>query len=307
MKLIKPKFWSTKKSILTWLFFPLSYLVLIYIFLKKKIIKPIKFQIPIICIGNIYLGGTGKTPTAIFLANELLRLGKKPTILRKFYKSHIDEYDLIKSNFKSLILNKNRTTGIHEAIKRKYDMVILDDGFQDYKIKKDLSILCFNSDYLIGNGLTIPAGPCRENLNALLEVQIVLINGERNVEFENKILKINNKLKIFYSNFKALNCKQFENKNLLAIAGIGSPDSFFKLIEKNNLKIKRKLIFPDHYVFSKDEIQKIINEAKKDKLHIIMTEKDFFKIKNFQFKAIGYLKVSLEIDNKEEFLNLIKK
>ena len=235
------------------------------------------------------------------------RLGKKPTILRKFYKSHSDEYDLIKSNFKSLILNKNRTTGIHEAIKRKYDTVILDDGFQDYKIKKDLSILCFNSDYLIGNGLIIPAGPCRENLNALLEVQIVLINGERNIDFENKILKINNKLKIFYSNFKALNCKQFENKNLLAIAGIGSPDSFFKLIEKYNLKIKRKLIFPDHYVFSKDEIQKIVNEAEKDKLHIIMTEKDFFKIKNFQFKAIGYLKVSLEIDNKEEFLNLIKK
>ena len=112
MKLIKPKFWSTKKSILTWLFIPLSCLVLIYIFLKKKIIKPIKFQIPIICIGNIYLGGTGKTPTAIFLANELLRLGKKPTILRKFYKSHSDEYDLIKSNFKSLILNKKRTTGI---------------------------------------------------------------------------------------------------------------------------------------------------------------------------------------------------
>ena len=144
MLLNKPKFWDKKNSLLSILFFPISLIVLLYIFLKKKLTKIIKFNIPVICVGNIYVGGTGKTPTSILLANELSRLNKKPVILRKYYKNHIDEHRLIKENFKNLILNKDRVEGIREAEEKKYDSIILDDGFQDYKIKKDLSILCFN-------------------------------------------------------------------------------------------------------------------------------------------------------------------
>ena len=79
---------------------PLSFISLLFIFLKKKLSKKVKFKIPIICIGNIYIGGTGKTPTSIFLANELNKLGRKSVILRKFYKSHKDEHDLIKKILK---------------------------------------------------------------------------------------------------------------------------------------------------------------------------------------------------------------
>ena len=96
MKLIKPKFWSKKGNLISTLLFPFSLLVLLFIFFKKKTAKKIKFNIPIICLGNIYIGGTGKTPTSIFLSNELINLGRNPAILRKFYKSHIDEHELIK-------------------------------------------------------------------------------------------------------------------------------------------------------------------------------------------------------------------
>ena len=91
MKLNKPKFWDKKNSLISILFFPLTLIVLLFIFFKKKLIKVKKFKLPIICVGNIYIGGTGKTPTSIFLANELLKLGKKSVILRKYYKSHIEE------------------------------------------------------------------------------------------------------------------------------------------------------------------------------------------------------------------------
>ena len=87
MKLDKPKFWDYKYNFLTIILLPVSYLVLIFIFLKKKLKKEIKFKIPVICIGNIYIGGTGKTPTSIFLAKELNKLGKKQRLLENFIKT----------------------------------------------------------------------------------------------------------------------------------------------------------------------------------------------------------------------------
>ncbi len=305
MKINKPKFWEKDKSFLSYLLFPISLIIIGYIYLKKRIIKKENFKIPVVCIGNIYLGGTGKTPTSIFIANEFFKQGKKPVIIRKYYKSHTDEHRLIKAYVKNLILSKNRAHGILEAEKKNFDVAILDDGFQDYKIKKDLNIICFNGKQLVGNGYVLPAGPLRENLNALKNANIILINGEKNINFENKIKGITNNIDIFYSFYRPTNLNEFKNKNLLAIAGIGNPINFFNLIEKNNLKVKERLIFPDHYTFSTNEIKKIIHDAKNKNLHIIMTEKDFYKTKHFNFKELKCLKVSLEINEKEKFLKKI--
>ena len=275
-------------------------------FFKKKLTIVTSFKIPIVCIGNVYIGGTGKTPVSILLANELTNLGKNPVIVRKYYKNHTDEYNLIKNSFKNLVIGKNRIESIRQAETSKYNIVLLDDGLQDYKIKKNLNIVCFNNYQLIGNGLVLPSGPLRENLTALKNYHIVIINGEKNEQFEEKILKINNKLDIFYSHYKPKNLDQFKNKKLLAIAGIGNPENFFKLIENKKLKIEKKLIFPDHYVFSESEIKKIIRDAENNNYHIIMTEKDYFKLKHFNLKKINYLKVILEFENKEKLLDRVR-
>ena len=307
MKIYKPKFWDSEYSVIAILLTPITLIVILIIFFKKIFTRTIKFNIPIICIGNIYIGGTGKTPTSIYIAQELLKIGKKPAILRKFYKEHKDEHKLIKENFKNLILNKNRSAGILEAEKMDFDMVILDDGFQDYKIKKNLNILCFNQNQLIGNGYVLPSGPLRERLSSVKNVEIIIINGKKNIKFENKILNINKKLKIFYANYKPINIEQFKNQRILAIAGIGNPNNFFQLLTENGLNIEKKLIFPDHYEFSNSEISKLIEEADKNNNQILMTEKDYFKIKDMNHNNIKYLKVSLEIDEKEKFLNEITK
>ena len=305
IKINKPKFWDRKIGLISILFFPLTLIVIFFTSLKKKITKTRGFKIPIICVGNIYLGGTGKTPTSILLANELSKLGKKPLILRKYYKNHNDEYSLIKNYFKNLIISKNRIEGLKEAEKSNFDIVILDDGLQDYKIKKNLSIVCFNNNQLIGNGMVLPSGPLRENLSILKNVEIVIINGSKNINFENKILNINKKLEIFYSFYKPINLDQFKNKKLLALAAIGNPENFFQLVEKNNLKIFKKKIFPDHYQFSKAEMQNILREAEMKNYQVIMTEKDYYKINHYKLKKINYLKVSLEIYNKEKLLKKI--
>lgn len=307
IKLIKPKFWDSKTiNFFSILLSPLTLITMILIFFKKKISKEKAFEIPIICVGNIYIGGTSKTPTSILLSKELSILGFKPVIIRKFYANHEDEYKQIRNNFNNLIVGKDRGISIIKAQQRGNNVIILDDGFQDHKIKKDLNIICFNQNQLVGNGLILPAGPLRENLSSLLNANIVLINGKKDQDFEEKILKINKNLEIYYSEYKPININEFKNHKLLALAGIANPENFFMLLEKNNLKVEKKLVFPDHYKFSKKELQNIVNIAKENNLKIITTEKDFFKITDFDYKEINYLKVSLELQEKRKFFNKIK-
>ena len=304
MKLIKPKFWD-HKNLISLSLFPLSLIIQLVIFFKKKFTKVSNFKIPIVCIGNIYVGGTGKTPLSILVSKELSKIGKKPAIIRKYYKDHEDEHSLIKENFNYLILNSNRIGAIQEAENKNFDIAILDDGFQDYKIKKNLSIICFNSNFE-GNGFVIPAGPLRENLSSIKNAQIMIINGYKNLKFEKKILDINNNIDIYYSEYKAINYDKFNQKELLVITGIGNPESFLKLLNNHNLKIAKKYIYPDHYNFSKEEIDNFISEAKKNGYQIVCTEKDFHRIKVYDIKEIDYLKVELVLEKKERLIKKIQ-
>ncbi len=304
MKLIKPKFWN-HKNIISLSLLPLSLVVQLVIFLKKKFTKTVNFKIPIVCIGNVYVGGTGKTPLSILVSKELSKIGKKPVIIRKYYKEHKDEHALIKENLNNLILNLNRTDAIQEAQNKNFDTAILDDGFQDFKIKKDLSIICFNSNFE-GNGFVIPAGPLRENLNSIKNAQIIVINGYKNLKFEKKILEINNNIDIYYSKYKAVNFEKFNQKELLVITGIGNPENFLNLLNNHNLKIAKKYIFPDHYTFSKEELYNFIREAKKNGYQIICTEKDYHRIKEYSIEEIDFLRVELVLEKKETLIKKIQ-
>ena len=166
----------------------------------KKITFEYNCNIPVICIGNLYLGGTGKTPLSISLAIELSKVGKKPAIIKKFYSNQYDEHNLINTYTNYLFLDKKRINAIRTAESKDHDIVILDDGFQDYSIKKDLNILCFNGKQLAGNEMTIPSGPLRESLNSIKSSQIVVINGNRDLSFEKKLLIYRMKLKFFTQN-----------------------------------------------------------------------------------------------------------
>lgn len=307
MKIIKPNFWRINKSFFSYLFFPLTIIYNLIIYLKRKYTKKIKFNLPIVCIGNIYVGGTGKTPLSIFLACKLSEKQKKPSIIRKLYKDHNDEYQLIRKYFKNLFINKNRVNAIYEAENKGFDLAILDDGFQDYKIEKNLSIICFNQNQQIGNGLIFPAGPLRENLSILKSVQIVVINGKKDKSFEEKIKNFNNNIDIYYSEYQPINLNSFRNKKLLVVSGIGNPENFFNLLIENNLKVEKSVFFPDHYEFSRSEIDNLVKEAYEKNLQIIMTEKDYLRVKDFNFKEIDYLKIELLIKNESNFINRVLK
>ena len=180
MKLFKPKFWDNKKTIIfPILLLPIAILISLIGFCKKLIVKKQIYPIPVICIGNIYLGGTGKTPFSIKLFSILQSLNKNPVFIRKKYRSFHDEVSLQKQ-IGPVYENNSRAKAIYEAIQNKADIAILDDGFQDFSINKSLSIICFNEKQWIGNGFLIPSGPLRERLSALNRANYVIINGEKN-------------------------------------------------------------------------------------------------------------------------------
>lgn len=312
MKFFKPKFWDKKNlNFFSIILLPISFFLQILTFLKNKVTITSKFQIPIICIGNLYLGGTGKTPLSIELSSILTKIGKKPVILKKNYENHHDEIQLLKHRFSDLIINKNRSQGIKNALSKNYNVVVLDDGLQDKSIFKNLNIVCFSLPQSYGNGLTIPAGPLREPINNLKNYQIVMINSNNKNEFDlfrEEIIKLSSSISIYHTEYVVdmQKIKELYNYKILAFAGIGNPDNFFNLLIDNKLDLQNKISFPDHYNFSKNELKEIISIAQKNNQKILTTEKDYFRIKDYGFKEIDYVPIYLKINSKEKFIKEIE-
>ena len=307
MKLKKPKFWdSSRFSFWAILFFPISILFLLFSFINKyKISK--KFPIPVICVGNIYVGGTGKTPLASEIFKITKSLGKNPAFVKKYYDYLKDEITMLKK-VGTTFVSKSRKEAIESLIKNKNDIAILDDGFQDYTIKKNFSVVCFNQKQWIGNGLVIPSGPLRERITAVNRSDCIVINGERNIKIEDQIYKKNKNAKIFYSKYKPVDINRFKDKQIYAFSGIGNPSNFFDLLRENNLNLICTNSFPDHYHFTKSDLEILIKKINSEKNQILLTtEKDYFRIHDNFKTHFQYLKIELEIENKDNFIELIKK
>ena len=307
MKIFKPRFWNSKKlhffSLVLW---PISFIVQIFFFIKIKASKKKNLGVPVICVGNIYLGGTGKTPLSIKIGLLLKKLNKNPAIIKKFYKEHYDEIDLIKDKIGNIFCDKSRILASNNAIKKGFNVLVFDDGYQDHNIKKDLNILCFNEKQLIGNGLTIPSGPLRESLSTIKKCQIIFLNGKKNRSFEKLILSISKNTNIYYTKYSPVNIEKYINRKFIAFAGIGNPDNFFDLLIENNINLEEKMHFPDHYCYSQKDIDKIIRTANKKGVDVITTEKDFFRIKNLNYGNINYLPINVNIDQEETFIKELK-
>ena len=306
MKFKKPKFWRNK-NFLSICLLPLSLITIIFNILKTYIISGFRSNIPIICVGNIFIGGTGKTPLSIYIYNLLKRKKYRPAIVRKYYNSHIDEINFTKSKVGQFFYDKKRTLSISKAESKKNNVIIMDDGLQDDSVIKDLNIICFNSSDLIGNGFVLPAGPLREKLKNVNNCQIAVINGKRNIAFEKKLKSISNNIEIYQSKYIIKNSKKFRGKKILAFAGIGNPRNFFNLLKDNGFKVKQEISFPDHYNYSKEEIENLISKAKEEGLTLLTTEKDFFRIKRSDFKKINYVSVDLKILNNKSFEKILFK
>ena len=307
--MIKPEFWDYKNpNLLSKILFPFTFPVRVSNFFFKYFPKINNKKIISICVGNIYLGGTGKTPTTIKLYNLIRKLEKKIATGKKFHSSHQDEIKILKKKT-FLISKKSRNEIIKYAVKKGKKIIIFDDGLQDKYIDYDIKFVCFDSLSGFGNGNLIPAGPLREDLLSIKRFDAVFIKKikKKNQKIINDIKKINPRIKIFNTQFKIKNKKNLNlSKKYLVFSGIGNSDGFYKFLKNENFKISKFLKYPDHYKYRNDDLKKIIDIAKKQSASIITTEKDFTKIPEKYKKKIKYIEVDLIIENELSLIKFIK-
>ena len=311
MILKKPKFWDFKKpNFFAYLLYPFTIFVEINNIISSLIPKKKFTEIKTLCVGNLYIGGTGKTPTSLFLYNLLKKMNINPVTAKKFYKNQMDEQKFLKDNSNFISFN-DREEIVKKAIEMKFDMIIFDDGLQEKWINYDIKFACFDSEKWIGNGHLIPSGPLREKMNALKNyhgIFLKTVNDDSNLDYiYNKIREINPNIEVFESNIEIKNISKFNiDKNYIIFSGIGNPDSFKKLLLKNKFKIIEEITFPDHYNYQDKDILEIIDKANSNNAEIITTEKDFKRIpQNFKEK-ISFLEINMKIKDENKLVQFLK-
>ena len=310
MKLKKPSFWDLPKpNFLSYFLIPFSLPIILRNFLFQFLKKNKSSNIKTICVGNIYLGGTGKTPLTIKISEILKQLNIKVATVKKNYSNQKDEQLLLKQKT-SLIITDSRKDAIYQGINQNYNVLVFDDGLQETKIDFDIKLVCFKSKNWIGNGQLIPAGPMREKISSLKRFDAVFLNGSSSnfEKIEKQIKNINLDIKIFKTFYKILNIQTYnlESKYLI-FSGIGNPSDFKDILLENKFNVAREMVYPDHYNYSLDDLEKIQNIAKNENLKIITTEKDFTKIpENFK-KEIDFLAIDLVIQDEKKLIELLTK
>ena len=309
MKFFKPKFWDKRDhiSLISILLFPISLIIIIKNYYEDSKPKKNYYDFRTICVGNIYIGRTGKTPLVNNLTNHLKKKNRT-FIIKKNYFSHEDEKKMLESKHK-VIFEKTREESLLKAEQEKAKIVIFDDGLQEKTINYDLKIVCFNSLKLDGNGHVIPAGPLREKLISLKNYDVVLINGFANKETKNfidKIKNINPNLKIFMGKYVPKSYTNLKKKKFLAFSGIGNPHTFYDTLKSLKIKLADYKKFPDHYNYTDKDLQKLKELAKAKGCKLITTEKDYFRIKKAFRKNVNFLKIELSIDQEKKFYKYIK-
>jgi len=302
-----------KKSLWLYLLYPFSF---IFSYLtsrrRRKYIKnkkiSYKADIPIVVVGNLTIGGTGKTPLVKYIANELADRGYKPGIVSRGYGGKFketlqvtnetsvnetgDEAQILsKLNF-PFYIDKNRVRAIKKLIKdHDCDVVISDDGLQHYKMGRHIEIAVIDGKRRFGNNLTFPAGPLRESKNRLNSVDFIVNNSGPTEEGE-FLMNISPTKFVHLKSGKSYSVDKWPmHKQIHAVAGLGNPGRFFDLLDKLGFDSIRHP-FPDHHNFSSSDIFYL------DHLPIVMTEKDASKCKDFDNNKIWYLTIDADVTNK---------
>jgi tetraacyldisaccharide 4'-kinase len=301
MKLKKPKFWDNKKpNFISQLLYPFSKIVELRSYIKKK---PVKVDgIKTICIGNIYIGGTGKTSLAIEIKKHLDLINLRSCFIKKDYQNQIDEQKLLES-YGATIIRNSRLDALCEAKKKGYQIAIFDDGLQDNTIDYDISFACFNKKNLIGNGRIIPAGPLRESLKKLQKYEnVFMIGNQENIK--NDFLNNSSSLNFFEAIYDPLNLDQFKkDENFIVFSGIGNHKTFIEMLINHQINIIEDLEFPDHYDYNEKDIKKIFKLAKLSNSNIVTTEKDYLRLPTKFREKIRFIKIQLKIKEIEKLKN----
>lgn len=293
-----PKFWYRNdwlSKVLALIIYPLSIIWIIISYIKKKVSKTYRSRLKIICVGNLNIGGTGKTPFAIYTYKILKELGFNPVFLTRGYggkekgpikveSTHqykdVGDEALLLNNIGPTIVSRDRSLGAKfiENNKYNYDVILMDDGLQNYQLEKNIKFLLVDKNLKFGNKLCVPAGPLREPINQRLkEIDSIILTGN-NTDQDIGLRKISDNISVFNSSIKIMQSSNIKGNKFLAFCGLGNPDKFYETLEKGGYKVFLTKSFPDHHQYTEEEINHLILKAKNKNLTLITTAKDYVKI-----------------------------
>jgi tetraacyldisaccharide 4'-kinase len=320
IKLTYPKFWN-KRNLLSFLMIPFSYIYLFLGFVRNKISSKIILSQKVICIGNITLGGAGKTQIVAWLARLLKQKKISFVIITKAYKSNLKKVKLVEMtdsakevgdesimlrNYGCVIAAKKIQYALPLINQINPKIVILDDGMQNPCIKKDLQICAIDTLNLLGNNMIFPSGPLRENLSSgLMKSDMIFMIGNNKCKDSNLIKNIKLSQKPCFKATIKLREELDRDIEYIAFTGIANPEKFYFLLSQNHFKLKQCISFGDHHDYSNNDVKKLVDLAISNDCYLITTEKDYVKLDSNYQNLIICAKVNLNFENEQECMDLI--
>jgi tetraacyldisaccharide 4'-kinase len=302
-----PSFWYDKPGALARVLSPLSLLYARVARSRAARVTPYRSKLPVICIGNFTAGGGGKTPTALAVAKMLQGQGMRPCFLTRGYggtiqgphlvseKDHADQVGdepLLLAAVAPTVIAANRADGAKFIEGLDANVVVMDDGFQNPQLEKDLSVIAVDSGRGIGNGFVLPAGPLRAPLTEQMDradALIVIGEGDKAESLAETFAKAGKKV------FKARIVPQGDSRWLgvlpvIGFAGIARPEKFFMTLQSNGARLEGRRPFPDHHCFTEKEAAALLKAAQKQKCMLVTTEKDWVRLPDDRESPLGELK-----------------
>lgn len=311
------KFWQ-QKNLLNYLLLPIAAIYSWLFTLIFKLSSPKKVKAKIICIGNVTVGGAGKTPLALAIGEALKLCNYKIAFISRGYKgtlSHKDTvvkvdpkvYDASQVGDEPLLLAKmaptyiciNRYLAAKQATLDGAQVIIMDDGLQNYSLHKDIKILVLDDLFYFGNSMLLPAGPLRSSKKqAISNVDFICVN--QNKQKQDKLWF---KKPTFFIKNQVVNATKIKNKEFILLSGIANPEKLYLTLDALNAKLVQKFIFPDHHAFTESELDEVVKASKAGKCKIITTSKDLVRIPKNLHKHFIVLEIKKELP--QPFLNML--
>ena len=292
-----PSWWYEKQGLWPLLLTPAALVWDVVTRLRWSIARPFRSKIPVVCVGNFTAGGAGKTPAAIAIARLLLKDGVQPVFLTRGYggtihgphlvdpekdtANQVGDEPLLLARVAPVVVSAGRAAGAKLAQHQKASVIIMDDGFQNPGLEKDLSVIVIDRKMGVGNGRTIPAGPLRAGMSFQLSKADALIVAGAGDAAEPVIQRAR------AAGLVILEAEIVANedtdwllaKPLIAFSGIGHPDKFFQTLETIGCEIVGRADFPDHHTYSAADADRLLELAKRNNAQLVTTEKDFVRIR----------------------------
>ena len=312
-----PRYWQ-KRGFVSTLVIPLSWLYQLFGLVRALITRPYRADLPVICVGNITSGGTGKTPVSAYLADVAIAKGLAPVILSRGYggslsgpclidpqnhdASQCGDEPLLLCQTAPVVIARNRAKGAKfiEA-QGQFDLIIMDDGMQNPQLHKDSIILVFDGTVGIENSRVLPAGPLRTSPKAgAKQADLIIMNGPDETGLAKRLASVSG-APIIHAALKAgTPVPQIEHQTALyAFAGIGRPNRFFDTLNKEGYLLSQTKAFGDHHHYSQADISGLIEGARALSAMLITTAKDWVRLSKAHQKHIAYLPVSLHISSQD--------